>query len=234
MLYACESFATIEDLTAVVCEGDLDEVGDEEIQAALDAGADELVRLSGFRFYGRCERTERPCTESCWGYACCCCRLDSIRLEQPVLTIDSVKIDGVTLDPSEYALFDDGTGPALVRVSTDGTRPPQWPGCQRLDRAATEDLTFEIVYTVGVEGSLVEKNANIEIALGILAAEPGRSINLVPGATTFSGGGVVFTIDTSDEAQTVSAPSVRRFLARWNPYGQMMASMAYSPELDRR
>src|SRR5262245_20963266 len=125
---ACESFATVEDLTAAVCEGDLSDIDEAEIQSALDGGADILVRRSGFRFYGRCQRVERPCSDRCCVTVCGCCELDLYRLEQPVLTVDEIKIDGDVLDSSEYELFDDGTGPAIKRLSTDGTRPATWPG----------------------------------------------------------------------------------------------------------
>jgi hypothetical protein len=118
-----------------------------------------------------------------------------------------------------------------VKLSTDGTRPSSWPGCQKLYRASTEEDTFEIVYTVGHPVSLTERNANIELALGIIASNPGRNINLVQGATSISGGGVVIVTDPNAEDAAVTIPSVRRFMAVWNPREDRAPSLAWSPDL---
>ena len=233
--YVCEAFATPEELLAVVCEGDLDEVTDADlIQEALDDAADALYLHSGQRFYGVCERTVRPCRDSgCWDSCSCCCNRDGVALDVNAIEIVSVKIDGVTLDEATYTISYDGWTPMLVKLSDD-ERPTSWPGCQKLYRPSTEEDTFEIVYNVGHPVSLTERNANIELALGIIASQPGRTINLVQGATSISGGGVVIVMDPNAEGQAVTIPSVRRFMAVWNPREDRTFSAAWSPDLASR
>lgn len=235
--FVCESFATPADLLAVICEGDLDPVADAAlIQSALDDAADALYILSGQRFYGLCTTVMRPCGDNCMSTPCGCCELQVVPLSFNFHELISVKIDGATLDPSEYrvgAPWPAGM-PSLIRLSLDGTRPTRWPGCQRLDLPLTADNTFGIEYVHGHTPGVTEINANVEVALGIIASAPGRNINMVPGASSISGGGVVIVNDPTDEAQTVSIPSVRRFLAVWNPREDRSYSAVWSPEMGVR
>lgn len=233
--YVCEAFATSEDLLGVVCEGDLDAIADAAlIQSALDAAADALARFGAFRFLGLCTHTDRPCTDRCLASACGCCEVEAIPLEGPVVEIISVTIDGVELDPAEYEVIEDAhhVGPRLMRKSLDGSRALPWPACQRRDLPATEENTFEIVYTVGSAPSVLERDANIELALAIIAASPGRSINVVRGASTISGGGVTVVRDANDEDEAQGLVAVRRYISVWNPRDDNIFSAAWSPDIE--
>lgn len=68
-----------------------------------------------------------------------------LRLSGPVQQIVAVKVDGVLLDPGDYALFD---ARYLVRVDPAGGRL-SWPQAQRLDLPDTEAGTFSVNYVWG-------------------------------------------------------------------------------------
>lgn len=233
--YVCQSFASAAELLAVVCEDDLDPVNDAAlIQSALDAAADALARWGAFRYLGVCTRTDRPCTDRCSMSACGCCEVQAIPLEGPVAEIVSVKIDGVLLDEDEYEVIDDSrhVGPHLMRKTLDGSPAEPWPGCQRRDLPSTEEGTFEIVYTVGTAPTVIERDANIELALAIIAGSPGRVVRTVAGASTLSGGGVTIVRDLDDEESTQGLAAVRRYVSVWNPTGDRVFSAAWSPDID--
>jgi hypothetical protein len=234
---ACEAFATTDDLIDTVCEGQLVSPTDDVLmQGALDSAADILVRVSGHRFFGECTHTIRPCRDACFDSWCGCCVIDRLPLVSPVISITSVKIDGVTLVASTYKILTRGTRQYLVRVAlTGGTRPDPWPGCQKLWLPTTDEDTFEIVYVSGHEVSLVEKQANIELALAIIQSSPDRSVLAIKGATSVSGGGVVIDSNTSDQdiiEAAANMPSVSNFLSKWNPGQDRVPAMAWAPELD--
>lgn len=73
---------------------------------------------------------------------CGCSELCEVYLQGPVYGVDSVVVDGVTLDPLSYRV--DG-GNSLVR--TDGGC---WPDCSDLAAACGEPGSFCVTYTVGL------------------------------------------------------------------------------------
>lgn len=144
--------------------------GDQDATLAasvVDVASDLLWRLSGRKYPGTCTDTVRPCARRSaggapgwwswasptWGScscqspdvrACGCSRLDAIRLgvDYPVLSITTVKVDGVTLvDGSDYRLDDSAW---LTRIDGEG-----WPCCQDLTLADTELDTFSVEFSYG-------------------------------------------------------------------------------------
>lgn len=83
---------------------------------------------------------------------------NSIRLPGPIVSITSVKIDGVTLDPSEYEVLYN-----RLLVRKNGTA---WPACQDLLANSTQPDTFEIIYERGVDVPI-----GGQVAAGVLACE---------------------------------------------------------------
>lgn len=231
----CDAFASIADLLEIVC-GDLASPADDELmQGALDDATDILVKVSGYRFYGLCTFTVRPCRECSYGTWCGCCDLDMVPLPDDIVSITSVKIDGVLVDASTYAIVNGPTGPGLIKVAA-GDRPTSWPACQKLWRRTTEEDTFEIIYTAGQTISIVEKQANLELAISIIQSQPNRNVLAVRGATRVAGGGVTIDRDAAGDDltdQATSLPAVAQFRAKWNPYGDRVFSAGWSPELQR-
>lgn len=91
----------------------------------------------------------------------CSCALDQTRalaLPGPVASIDSVIIDGVTLEPDAYRL---DFGRRLLR--TDGG---VWPSCQDLNAPVGDPDTFAVLYKRGVPVPL-----GGQAAAGFLAIE---------------------------------------------------------------
>lgn len=82
----------------------------------------------------------------------------ALRLPGPIVSVSSVRIDGDVVPPEEYQVL---YGRLLVRL--DGT---PWPSCQNLLTDASNEGTFEVVYSRGVD---VPKGG--QIAAGILACE---------------------------------------------------------------
>ena len=88
--------------------------------------------------------------------------MKEIGLPGPVDNVVSVKVDGQTLDPSDYRV-DNRTW--LVR--TDGKH---WPTCQDLTASASDPDTFEVVYEWGTP---VPKGG--QVAATILACEMAKA-----------------------------------------------------------
>lgn len=162
LILACEQFL---DPDEIVCDCDLpDNVTRDDV---ADAASDLLVRLSGGFFRGRCESTVRPVFDRCYDCRDYCDGLDRIPLKGPNPEVSVVKIDGATLDASEYRILNHQY---LVRTSSDGRPPDRWPRVNKLYLASTEEKTFEVTYEHGPDVSdLVVRRAALEAACDIIA-----------------------------------------------------------------
>jgi hypothetical protein len=113
--------------------------------------SDGLYELTRRRWPGECQATIRPCERAlcpCRSERCSCRALDQVDLQPhgQVVEVDSVTIDGATLDPARYRLDE---GRWLVYIPTGDDDRDGWPRHQRLDRALTEPDTWAIAYTYG-------------------------------------------------------------------------------------
>jgi hypothetical protein len=82
-------------------------------------------------------------------HQCGCWWVSQIELGQsPIVSVESVLIDGNLVDPDRYRVDDYRWLVYLPDPSGDDSRTG-WPCCQRLDLATTEDGTFEVEFTVG-------------------------------------------------------------------------------------
>lgn len=149
----------------------------------VDAASRMLFRRTKRRYPGICRATVRPCRRpangtfvpygwnSSWGVCSCgaddlrgcgCGGLSEVRLssEYPILGIERVRVDGVTLTAGVDYRVDDGY--YLVRL---GNRT--WPSCQDLSLdPATQAPTWEVTFWYG---ALVP--ADGKLAARALAAE---------------------------------------------------------------
>ncbi len=151
-----------------------------------------LFEVSGRQFAGECERTVRPCRQSCncwgpqilsrghivdtgpgwyWGGSywdcngdtCGCGFLSRVRLAgYPVREVTEVKISGDVLDPGEYRL--DGWR-FLVRLNDTA-----WPACQDLSLDGDQPGTFEVSYLWGVDPPSLAVAAAAELACQLFTA----------------------------------------------------------------
>lgn len=96
---------------------------------------------------------------SCRG-GCSCTQLSTFTLEQ-IASIEAIKINGVTLDPASYVVYDH----RLV-VRTDGL----WPLCNDLTKADTETGTWSVTARIGVDPPVLGQRALGELALQLALA----------------------------------------------------------------
>jgi hypothetical protein len=209
--YACSTLATVADFTAASCACAIDD--ETIIERYLDDASDLIYTLSRGQIFGECSATVRPCR--CCFCGCClsCCSVDTVPLRAPVIAITQIKIDGDVLSPSEYTLLPRAR---VMRVATSDTRPPAWPGSQDLWKPDTEEGTFSITYTFGMEEPFPQwvTNAVVELACDWANWDAtGRS--MLPAGTT----NVVYQNVSASRFQRASAleeaadvmPAVSRF-----------------------
>lgn len=163
---------------------------------ALEMATEILWNKTGQR-YGTCTHTIRPCRQSCWsngvwpyndswselgvwprpvlfdgewfniacgtcGDGCSCNRLDEIELPGPVASIQQVKVDGVTLVQGVDYRLDDYR--KLVRLNN------LWPMCNDLNKADTQEGTWSVTATWGIEVPKAGQFAVGELAYHIILA----------------------------------------------------------------
>lgn len=98
------------------------------------------------------------------GVGCLCDSTKSLTLPGPIASIDAVKVDGVTLDPSAYRVDNQRH---LVRIDGEA-----WPTSQDMTLATTEVNTFEVSYQRGLGvpygGQVAAGRLALELALAAL------------------------------------------------------------------
>lgn len=239
---ACSPWAT----TADVCSPCDDYAFAEDIlEDSLAVATDLLFEWSGQRFPGFCSEVLRPCVPSCpcslrrsysdCPRSCGCSALPSIYLGvAPLVSIESVRIDGVELASSLYRIDEFRE---LVRLpDADGTRPG-WPRCQRLDLASSEEGTFEVEVVYGrmppPAGIRAAADLGCELALGCQPETRDRC-RLSPNVQSLSRQGVteVF-INPGPILEEIShkLPSVGMFLQAYNPNGLQRRAVVGSPDI---
>lgn len=151
------------------------------------------------------------------------CRID---LGIPVAAVTEVKVDGVVLDPSAYAL----TGRWLTR--TDGG--PCWPSCQDPSRPDTENGTFSVTLQPGRALPLAG-----QIAAGVLASEfakacAGAACGLPAQIANLTRQGVEVEFVDPQTVYTDGRTGLREvdlFLSAVNPHGLRRHARVLSPDL---
>jgi hypothetical protein len=144
----CAPWATDADLCSPCDLYELDAV---DIDDALQMATDVLFNFTGRRWPGVCEETVRPCrTERCGCQETCGCGwLSEVHLPgYPVVEVTEVLVDGDVVPESEYRVDDARYLVGLTKA--DGTLR-RWPSCQRLERADSEDRTFSVTYSWGLD-----------------------------------------------------------------------------------
>ncbi len=168
----------------------------------------------------------RNCGGGCFG-ACCCGVFCEVWLPGPVNSIESVVINGVTLDPTAYRV---DNGELLVRQDGDC-----WPECSNLTVPPdSTDHTFVVTY---IRGEPVPRAG--ELAGGLLAGEfakacAGQECAIPERVTSISRQGVNFQLvsvpDEFDDGLT-GITEVDRFIRAANPYKLKERPWVSSPDL---
>jgi hypothetical protein len=172
----CELWVTPEDV-ADECGSQFTGGSDTMVLLKYAAVAsDVLFQLSGGAYAGECFALGvRPCSDACgcwtialnrgasgwawdptagrWqcgGRSCGCSPLSEVQLHADARRVIEVRIDGVALADDEYRL-DPGGRLVRMRDAAEPGRRLLWPSCQIIDLPDTEEGTFAIDYTYGVD-----------------------------------------------------------------------------------
>jgi len=170
----CQSFVDAADVLGSDAACHIDTRDEQTAQDAGDAASDIVYALTGGLYTGICTVTRRPvhrdiCRDpgtehliSNWSdyYS-----QDVIPMPYNLISVEEVIIDGVTLDPSEYRVFD---GRFLAR--SDGG---DWPRTNRLWLDSTEEHTFELVIKFGTPPDWLAIASATEIAVKLLVDDAG-------------------------------------------------------------
>lgn len=153
----CAPWTTAEDVAACPPYDNLDGAA---VALGVTAATEVLFALTGRQFPGPCTDTVRP-TGQCGGRGGCRPRLHLVPLGvSPIVSVESVTVAGVELDPSEYRILD-----SFWLVRADGS---SWPCCPDV---LAEPAAFEVEFTWGQEPPGVCRTA-----ARVLAGEIARSL----------------------------------------------------------
>lgn len=228
LVFACEPAVTETEIFESNCDCELEVLdATQDIPGLIDAATDAIYHISGGLVSGRCTVTVRPCGDGgcvCgYGPACYCCVIDGIPLKGFNPVVSQVKIDGVVVPSTEYAMVN---GRKLVR--RDGAA---WPGAKNPLLADTEDGTFSITYSFGMDHDFLAKQAVIEMVCEIALTLKGEG-RLPNGTVSATADGVQIVIGRLPGRQDVEAVGLTwlgRFMAFYGETGQ---TTVLSPELN--
>lgn len=226
----CTPWVTAEDVAAV-CPA-LDSSAEPAVydQAALEA-SQVLYALSGRQFSGECGPvTVRPCAAFTCAPAdpCGCCRTSRVLLAGSVREIHEVTIDGEAVPAAEYRV---DRRRWLVRLAdADGARQ-RWPACQRMDLDDTEEGTFAVTYTFGVDVPLAGQKAAVELACQLAGFGVTGECDLPAGTVRRVRQGITIDLDNVKGAWWLALPLTSLFLNAYNPAGLTRRAAIWSPDL---
>ena len=248
---------------SLCCDG-FDTATTEEQDAAIWGASEILFQISNRVYSGECSAENvRPCNQGCgcWGlwsegigfvwewdrtaarWSCegktcgCSPTSDVVLSGVPIREITEVLIDGVPLDPDEYALMEPNR---LVRMRdvTDPKRRLVWPGCQIMDLPETEPGTFAISYTYGADPPQSGRAAAAALACELFKACGGETGECAlpenvtrvvrEGLTMESVGLAAGAI----KAGTTGILDIDAFVGIFAGYGSSGRSSVWSPDLD--
>lgn len=160
------------------------------------------------------------------GGGCNCAPACRIELGSPVAEVTEVKVDGLVLDPSAYALV----GGWLAR--TDGGAC--WPSCQDPATPDTEEGTFSVTYRPGRLLPLAG-----QVAAGLLAGEfaracGGQDCALPANISSLSRQGIDVEFVAPEDVLSAGRTGIREvdlFIQSVNPAGLKQRSRVYSPDI---
>jgi hypothetical protein len=177
-----------------------------------------------------------------WSWECGCGSLSEVNLDYwPIVTIDAVKVNGLTLDPTTDYRLDENR--LLVRLpDADGNRR-FWPDCQRMDLPDTEQDTWSVTLTYGQQPTPLAVDAVTELAFELLKPCLDQECSIPVNVRSVNRQGVSYQLVgfEPDEGRgkplgavkTTGLRKVDLFLSAYNPGGIRPATV-YSPDIEPR
>ena len=159
---------------------------------------------------------------------CSCTSLSEVVLPGPVGDIESVRVDGILIDPSRYRV---DNGDRLVSTDPDLI----WPACQDMRADVDEVGSFAVTYYRGAA-----PNELTRFAAGVLAAEfykacTRQKCRLPAGVTQVVRGGTTYEIQTGlFENGRTGLQEVDAVIRIYNPYVLKSPPRVLSPESGTR
>lgn len=161
----------------------------------IEAASGMLFRATCGLFPGHCELTVRPCVRcGCGRWPCGCGRYRFVDLQDrfPVISVESVLIDGEEVDPATYRLDDYRR---LVRLGAD-----VWPTCNDLALPSTDPGTFEVRYIAGRRPPIELQMAAAELTCELKRACNGLACRLPANVTRVTRNGITLEIGALEDA----------------------------------
>jgi hypothetical protein len=236
------------------CLGEKWDLLDPAVQErAITLASATLRRLTGYRV-GGCPVTVRPCKASCVGTSlltfygggafnphigtsgywvnscgcttdCSCAELCAVTLPTPIGRIDEVTLDGLVVDPADYAIMRD----QLVWTG-DGACP--WPICQDLGADLDQPGTFSVTYLNSWPVDTLGAYAAGVMAYEYAQACVGNKCRLPANVTSLTRQGVAMEIETGAFPNGMTGiREVDAFIAIWNPSGLRQQVQVWSPDI---
>lgn len=260
----CADWVTANEVAAFCGDGSTAPGGPDYTFAAT-AASQVLFELSGRQFSGGCVSTVRPCSQTCgcWGgfvgtlaiqgalelgvpinwtggywdcggSQCGCGILSEVVLDgYPVTGIVQVKIGGVVQSPTTYRL--DGYR-RLVCLNQQ-----MWPACQDLTVDDTQQGSWSVTYTHGIQPPLAGKQAACQLACQFLLAQAGQACGLPEAVQSVTRQGIQVTKGRlatlvnaiGDRPEGTGLVFVDAFIAAYNRGGLRRRPAVWSPDSPR-
>lgn len=217
----CQAWISADDV-ADACEAFTGGTDTEPLEQWAVVATEVLFEASGRIYTGECGPiTVRPCADACgcwavvanrgvdgWGWdpragqwacegrSCGCSPVSEIMLAGRPREVTEVLIDGLAIDPSEYRL-DNGGRLVRLRDPLEPNLRLTWPGCQIIDLDDSEEGTFAISYTYGLDPPQSGRLAAAALACQLWAAANNSGRCKLPNNTkVLVRGGVTIGIGT--------------------------------------
>lgn len=261
----CSNWITGSEVDAF-CSNGSSMTGGPDYDFAARMSSEILFELSGRQFSGACTSIVRPCASTCgcWGagyvgmlaisgaaqlgvpinwtgggwdcggQSCGCGVLSEVILDgYPVTGITAVKINGVVQSPTTYRLDQ------YRRLVC--TNSQLWPVCQDLTRDDTQQGTWSIAYTHGMEPPLAGKQAAAQLACQLKLAMGGAPCQLDQSVQEVARQGIRVTkgrIATlvnaiSEKPEGTGLALVDAFLVAYNRCGLHRRPAVWTPDYPR-
>jgi len=182
------------------------------VESAMTVASEILFRLSGRQWPGLCSETVRPCHVNaacgCGSFnLCSCVGADVLVLPRARVTdVTQVLIDGAAF--TDYTLY----APNWLARTDD----LNWPCCQDLALATTEDGTWSITYEYGALPPVGGQTAaRVLVAELVKACTADATCRIPTGAVSLTRRGVTYDM-TAMEGRT-GLPEVDMWLDAVNP-----------------
>lgn len=165
----------------------------------------------------------------CDGIGCFACKpKGAAYLPGPVQEVVSVIVDGTTIDPSTYRVWDQQW---LTRITDSNGDTDHWPICQDYNK---QDLKFQVTYIRGTPIPQVVLDAAAILACEYAKACLGLECQLPSRVVNIAREGVTVTLQSIEEllrSGLTGVTAVDQIIVQVNPHRLRSRTRLYSPDV---